>query len=159
DLIVPIGQWVMSEACRRAKIWQRQGLKLQVAVNLSARQFQQPDLVDMVQQALSESGLEARWLELEVTESAAMKDAHAAAETLAKLHEVGVGLAMDDFGTGYSSLAYLRKFPLDKVKLDRAFLRGVPADPNNSAISTAVVQLCHSLTKKVVAEGVENTDQ
>jgi EAL domain-containing protein (putative c-di-GMP-specific phosphodiesterase class I) len=88
-----------------------------------------------------------------------MKDAHAAAETLAKLHEVGVGLAMDDFGTGYSSLAYLRKFPLDKVKLDRAFLRGVPGDPNNSAISTAVVQLCHSLTKKVVAEGVENTDQ
>jgi diguanylate cyclase (GGDEF)-like protein/PAS domain S-box-containing protein len=159
DLIVPIGQWVMNEACKRAKIWQRQGLKLQVAVNLSARQFQQPDLVDMVQQALSEAGLDARWLELEVTESAAMKDAHAAAETLAKLHEVGVGLAMDDFGTGYSSLAYLRKFPLDKVKLDRAFLRGVPGDPNNSAISTAVVQLCHSLTKKVVAEGVENTDQ
>jgi diguanylate cyclase (GGDEF)-like protein/PAS domain S-box-containing protein len=159
DLIVPIGQWVLMEACAQARAWQALGLGIRVAVNLSARQFQQPNLVEMVEQALDTAGLDPRWLELEVTESAAMKDAEAAAETLARLHEVGVALAIDDFGTGYSSLAYLRRFPAETVKLDRAFLRGVPGDPNNTAISTAVVQLCHSLNKHVVAEGVETMEQ
>ncbi|HYE51258.1 MAG TPA: EAL domain-containing protein [Azospirillaceae bacterium] len=160
DLIVPIGQWVLKEACRRARDWQDRGLPpVTVAINLSARQFQQADLVEVVEQALADSGIDPRWLELEVTESAAMKDAEAAAATLSRLHAVGVGLAIDDFGTGYSSLAYLRRFPAHKIKLDRAFLRGVPADPNNAAISTAVVQLCHSLNKKVVAEGVEKPEQ
>lgn len=160
DLIIPIGRWVVREACRQAKAWQDGGLPpLVVAVNLSARQFQQPDLVDMVAEALADAGLAPRWLALEVTESAAMKDAEAAAATLARLHDLGVGLAIDDFGTGYSSLAYLRRFQAQKIKLDRAFVRGLPADPHNAAISTAVVQLCHSLGKKVVAEGVETADQ
>lgn len=160
DLIVPIGRWVIREACRQARDWQAKGLPpVVVAANLSARQFQQPDLVDMVREALSDAGLEARWLALEVTESAAMKDAESAAATLAKLHDLGIGLAIDDFGTGYSSLAYLRRFQAQKIKLDRAFVRGVPADPHNAAISNAVVQLCHSLGKKVVAEGVETAEQ
>ncbi|HYC02883.1 MAG TPA: EAL domain-containing protein [Azospirillaceae bacterium] len=160
DIIIPIGEWVIREACARAREWQARGLPpVTVAVNLSARQFQQPDLVGMVERIVADSGIEPRWLELEVTESAAMKDAEAAADTLSRLHDLGVGLAIDDFGTGYSSLAYLRRFPAHKIKLDRAFLRGVPADPNNAAISTAVVQLCHSLNKKVVAEGVEKPEQ
>ncbi|HYD98815.1 MAG TPA: bifunctional diguanylate cyclase/phosphodiesterase, partial [Alphaproteobacteria bacterium] len=159
DLIVPIGDWVLREACRQAKAWQIAGMGLTVAINLSARQFQQPDLVQRVEQALAETGLNPAHLALEVTESAAMADAEAAEALLGRLHGLGVQLAIDDFGTGYSSLAYLRRFPADKIKLDRAFLRGVPADAHNAAISTAVVQLCHTLNKRVVAEGVETADQ
>jgi len=160
DLIIPIGRWVLNDACRRAVAWQSRGLAgVGVAVNLSARQFQQHDLVSMVEQVLADTGLSPDLLELEVTESAAMKDAEAAAATLARLHGLGIGLAIDDFGTGYSSLAYLRRFPAHKIKLDRAFVRGVPADPHNAAISSAVVQLCHSLGKKVVAEGIETAPQ
>jgi diguanylate cyclase (GGDEF)-like protein len=159
-LIVPLGDWVLRTACHQAKIWQKAGLPtMSVAVNLSARQFQQQDLVDSVAKIIKESGLDPRWLELEITESIAMQNADYTIVVLRDLKEMGIQISMDDFGTGYSSLSYLKKFPIDTLKIDQSFIRDLSSDPNDAAIANAVIVLAHSLKLKVVAEGVETPEQ
>jgi EAL domain-containing protein (putative c-di-GMP-specific phosphodiesterase class I) len=157
---VPIGEWVLREACRQACAWQTAGLRpLRVAVNLSAQQFRQKNLVDVVRSALSAARLEPRYLELELTESAVMHDAEQSIEILRQLSALGVRISVDDFGTGYSSLSYLRRLPLDKLKIDRAFIRDVVSNRDDAAIVRAIVSLAHNLRLKVIAEGVETPDQ
>jgi diguanylate cyclase (GGDEF)-like protein len=159
-LIVPIGEWVLREACRQAYAWQTAGLRpMRVAVNLSAQQFRQKNLVEVVRSALSAARLEARYLELELTESAVMHDAEQSIEILRQLSALGVRISVDDFGTGYSSLSYLRRLPLDKLKIDRAFIRDVVTNREDAAIVRAIVALAHNLHLKVIAEGVETPDQ
>lgn len=155
-LIIPIGAWVLREACRQAQAWRQQGLPLQtLAVNLSPRQFRKADLLGQVKEALRLSGLPASCLELEITEGALMDDVEQATQTLTSLKQLGVHLAVDDFGTGYSSLGYLRSFPLDKLKIDQSFMRGVPEDRANLEIVTTIVTLARSLGLQLLAEGVE----
>lgn len=159
-LIIPIGAWVLKEACRQAQSWTRSlGLPLIVSVNLSARQFQQPNLVDEVKDALRESNLHASQLELEITESSAMQNAENTVRTLRELKRIGVRISMDDFGTGYSSLSYLKRFPIDTLKLDQSFVRDIVTDSDDGAIATAVLAMGHSLSLDVIAEGVEKEDQ
>ncbi|MDE3022936.1 MAG: EAL domain-containing protein [Pseudomonadota bacterium] len=159
-LIAPLGEWVMREACRQMKAWQLKGFPLlTIAVNLSSRQFKQQDIVMLVQKILVETGLDADRLELEITESAVMRDAHEAITTLERLRNMGVKLAIDDFGTGYSSLNYLKRFPLNQLKVDQSFICGIPADIENASITTTIITLAHGLGLKVVAEGVENAAQ
>jgi diguanylate cyclase (GGDEF)-like protein/PAS domain S-box-containing protein len=159
-LIVPVGDWVTSSACKQIKAWQTQGLgSRSVAVNLSARQFQQPDLDAVVARLFEETGVDPRLLELELTESLLMRDAEETVRVLKNLKSYGVRIAVDDFGTGYSSLAYLKRFPLDALKIDRAFVRDVNTDPDDAAIAIAVINLAHSLKLKVIAEGVETHAQ
>jgi EAL domain-containing protein (putative c-di-GMP-specific phosphodiesterase class I) len=159
-LIVPIGEWVLREACRQAKAWHDMGhAGLRMGVNLSARQFQQPDLLQQIHQALEDSGLATSALELEITEGMLMEDPDAAAELLRKLATLGIRLAIDDFGTGYSSLAYLKRFPLHRLKIDKSFVRDISSDPNDAAIVSAVVGLADALNMEVIAEGVESVDQ
>lgn len=160
-LIVPIGRWVLTEACQRAAGWgpcAGNGPPM-VRVNLSARQFEQPGLVDMVADALANSGLAAARLCLEITETTLMTRAEAALETLTQLRTLGVSLAIDDFGTGYSSLAYLKRFPVDTVKIDRSFVEGLPGDRFDLAIVQAVLGLARTLGMGIVAEGVERVEQ
>jgi len=159
-LILPIGAWVLSEACRQAALWRREaGRDIAVAVNLSARQFRDADLAVTIERALDEAGLPAHLLELEITESMLMRDAARAAELMGQLKQRGVRIAIDDFGTGYSSLAYLKAFPLDYLKIDRSFVTDIPGDGNAEAIVRSVIALAHSLGLKVIAEGVESRDQ
>jgi len=159
-LIVPVGEWVLRTVCQQIAAWQKLGLvALPVAVNLSVRQFQHENLETEIRNILTETGIHPRLLELELTESLLMTDAEAAAQTLRNLKSIGVSLAVDDFGTGYSSLAYLKRFPLDCLKIDRAFIRDCIADPDDAMIATAVINLAHSLKLKVVAEGVETEAQ
>ena len=159
-LIVPIGKWVMRTACIQAKMWRKRAdHDLYVAVNLSARQFQQPDLVDQVAAILEETGLKPESLELEITESNAMQNAEKTIYTLRELKALGVRIAMDDFGTGYSSLSYLKRFPIDTLKLDRSFVLDVTTDRGDAAIVSAVIAMAHSLDLHVVAEGVETEAQ
>jgi diguanylate cyclase (GGDEF)-like protein len=159
-LIVPIGEWVLRTACHQLKTWQRKiDPEITVAVNLSARQFQQPDLVAMIRSAIDETGIEPSSLEVEITESNAMQNAEHTMYILRELKAIGVRISMDDFGTGYSSLNYLKRFPIDTLKLDRSFIKDVNTDANDAAIVTAVIQMAHSLNLKVVAEGVEREDQ
>jgi diguanylate cyclase (GGDEF)-like protein/PAS domain S-box-containing protein len=158
--IVAIGYWVLQQACRQALQWQQQGLSpCRVAVNLSARQFQQPDLVEAIRQILQETGLKPCWLELELTESMLMQDIPAAVRTLVQLKQLGVMLSMDDFGTGYSSLGYLKQFPFDVLKIDRSFVQNITTEPDDALIAVAVISMAHSLGMHVVAEGVENECQ
>jgi diguanylate cyclase (GGDEF)-like protein len=160
DLIGPIGDWVLREACRQNCAWHKAGLPpLPVAVNLSALQFQQKDLADHVARVLAETGLSPEYLELELTESAVMRDAETSIATMRALKAVGVRLSMDDFGTGYSSLSQLKRLPLDKLKIDRSFVSGLADDPYDRAISTAIVGMGRALNLKVIAEGVETADQ
>jgi EAL domain-containing protein (putative c-di-GMP-specific phosphodiesterase class I) len=157
-LILKLGEWVLREACRWATfIGVERGL--QVSVNLSARQFNDPKLVQVVAAALRETGLPARLLELEITESTAMQHTDVTLGTLNKLKQLGVSIAIDDFGTGYSSLSYLKRFPVDKLKIDRAFTAELPGDEDQCAIVSAIVALAHALEIQVVAEGVENQAQ
>ena len=157
-LILQIGEWVLREACRWATfIGIDRGLP--VSVNLSARQFGDPTLVATVAQALKDSGLPASLLELEITESTAMQHTDVTAATFAKLKQLGVSIAIDDFGTGYSSLAYLKRFAVDRLKIDRSFVADIPGDKDHKAIVAAVVALSHALGLKVVAEGVETEAQ
>jgi EAL domain-containing protein (putative c-di-GMP-specific phosphodiesterase class I) len=159
-LIVPIGAWVLKTACRQAKTWLDAGLPLRlISVNLSPRQFWEAELADSVACILRETGLEARYLELEITESLLMKDVERTVATLHALKTIGVQLSIDDFGTGYSSLNYLRRFPIDRLKIDQSFVREVTTDPEDAAITLAMITLAHSLNIKVIAEGVEHEGQ
>lgn len=159
-LIIPIGEWVIRTACMQNKAWQEAGLApIVVAVNISARQFRQTDLVRSVAAILEETGLDARYLELEVTESAIMHNAQEVISTLLKLKSMGVQLSIDDFGTGYSSLSYLKRFPVDRLKIDQSFVRDIATDPESAAIAQAVITLGHSMNLRVVAEGVETLEQ
>ncbi len=159
-VIVEIGAWAIRTVCAHRQAWKEMGLPhLRVAVNLSARQFVQSSLLDDVRQALKQARLDAGWLELEITESTVMHDPDQALKLLCEFKKMGVYLTMDDFGTGYSSLAYLKRFPLDCVKIDRSFIRGVPGDASDCAITRTIINMAHSLQLKVVAEGVENFAQ
>jgi diguanylate cyclase (GGDEF)-like protein/PAS domain S-box-containing protein len=162
-LILKIGEWVLREACRWA-MWigaptGGEGGGLQIAVNLSPRQFNDPRLAEVVAQALAETGLPARLLELELTETLAMQHTDVTLGTLRRLKALGLSIAIDDFGTGYSSLAYLKRFPVDKVKIDRAFVAEAPGDREQGAIVSAIVALAHALSIEVIGEGVENAAQ
>lgn len=159
-LIVPIGEWVIRRVCAQNKKWQDMGLeKVCVSVNLSARQFQQRNLVAVISQVLQETGLDPQYLGMEITETIAMKNADYTISALNELKKMHVHLSLDDFGTGYSSLSYLKRFPLETLKIDRSFVRDITTDPNDAAIVTAVVALAHSLKLDVVAEGVETDGQ
>ncbi len=159
-LILPIGAWVLREACRQNKAWQDAGMPPKVvAVNLSALQFHSPGLVESVAQALSDTGLLAKWLELEITESVLVQDPEHVVRVMEQLKELGVGLSLDDFGTGYSSLSYLKRFPLDRIKIDRSFIRDLERDPNDAAIVRMVIGIGAELEHRVVAEGVETPEQ
>lgn len=159
-LIVPIGEWVLRNACIQAKKWQAQGLPpIQVAVNVSARQLFQTDLVTLVRQVLKETQVSPEWLEIELTESALAQDMPAAIDIMNGLKALGVGLALDDFGTGYSSLSYLMQFPVDKLKIDRSFIKGIEDAKEGHALTRGIIDLGHSLHLKVIAEGVETKAQ
>ncbi len=159
-LIVPLGAWVLQTACAQNAAWQQAGhAPMPVAVNLSARQFQQRDLLDTVTQALEESGMDPQYLILEITEGVAMHDAESTATTLRALREMGIQIAIDDFGTGHSSLSYLKRFPVSALKIDRSFVRDLTIDPEDAAITAAIIAMAKSLKLKVIAEGVESEEQ
>jgi EAL domain-containing protein (putative c-di-GMP-specific phosphodiesterase class I) len=159
-LIVPIGHWVLRTACAQARVWRDRGFPdFVVAVNLSPRQFQQADLVFQVTDALEHADLPASALDLEITESNAMQNAEVTISTLSDLKTLGVSISMDDFGTGYSSLNYLKRFPIDRIKIDQSFVRDVTRDPDDAAIAAAIIAMAHSLKLTVVAEGVETPAQ
>jgi EAL domain-containing protein (putative c-di-GMP-specific phosphodiesterase class I) len=159
-LIGPLSEWVLREACRQNKAWQDEGLPpARVSVNLSARQFQQRDIAKLVMSILEETGLAPQYLELELTESTIMRNAEEAVTMLAELHALGIGLAIDDFGTGYSSLSYLKRFPVDRLKIDRSFVSDIGASSDDETITSAIIALAHSLQLQVIAEGVETAAQ
>jgi diguanylate cyclase (GGDEF)-like protein/PAS domain S-box-containing protein len=159
-LILPLGEWVLRSACRQTKEWEMLGMTpLRTAVNLSARQFQQHDLVQMVSRVLKETRLDPSALELEITETTAMQNGEVTVEVLRALRDIGVGISIDDFGTGYSSLEYLKRFPINAVKIDKAFVHDITSDESDAAIVAAVIGIARSLRLRVVAEGVETEDQ
>jgi diguanylate cyclase (GGDEF)-like protein len=158
-LILSVGEWVLRTACTQASEWAGQGMPMRVAVNISGVQCQRQDVVEMVARILQETNCNAEWLEIEVTENVLMKDADKTTEILLLLKEMGVYLAIDDFGTGYSSLNYLKRFPIDTLKIDQSFVRDITIDPEDELISRAVIALAHSLQLKVIAEGVETREQ
>ncbi|HUH59655.1 MAG TPA: EAL domain-containing protein [Candidimonas sp.] len=159
-LIVPIGDWVIREACRQNKAWQDAGLPaLRIAVNLSARQFAEDNLVPFITATLEETGLDPRYLEIELTESMVISDVKRTIGILKQLKALGLQISIDDFGTGYSSLSSLKRFPIDVLKIDQSFVRDITVDPDGAAIVTAIISLGHSLNLQVIAEGVETTGQ
>ena len=159
-IIVPLGEWVLGEACARTKAWHQAGFTdLQVAVNLSPRQFQQPNLVQMVEATLARTGLSPSCLELEITENVVMSSVEEAIETLLELSHLGVQLSMDDFGRGYSSLYYLKRFPMNTLKIDRSFVADIASDSEDASIVNTIISMSRSLNLKVVAEGVETPEQ
>jgi diguanylate cyclase (GGDEF)-like protein/PAS domain S-box-containing protein len=159
-LIVSIGEWVLRTACLQNRAWQDAGFDpLRLAVNLSARQFQQPGLVESVAQILKDTGLDPNLLELELTEGSIMKDPNQAIRKLHELKTMGIHISVDDFGTGYSSLNYLKRFPIDTLKIDQSFVRDINTDPDNEAIVSAIITLAHALKLNVIAEGVETQQQ
>jgi EAL domain-containing protein (putative c-di-GMP-specific phosphodiesterase class I) len=161
-LIVPIGRWVLQEACRQARAWQRRHPSdppPAVFVNLSAKQLQDPDLAQTVARTTRHTGLDPRCLELEITEDAAMADAPVTATVLEELKSLGLRVAIDDFGTGYSSLSYLERFPVDSLKVDRSFVESLDQDPGTTALVKAMIDLAHTLGLRVIAEGVETEEQ
>jgi diguanylate cyclase (GGDEF)-like protein len=155
-LIISLGDFVMRTACAQNKTWQDKGLKsMRLSVNFSARQFQQSTFITDVERILKETNLDPRWLELELTESSIMKDPEEAIEKLHQLKLMGIKVAVDDFGTGYSSLNYLKRFPIDTLKIDKTFVSDVCKDPHDTAIVRAIINLGHALDLTVIAEGVE----
>ena len=159
-LIQAIGKWVLRTACHQAKAWQDQGLaRVRMSVNLSGRQLARADIVDEVREVLEATGLSPAYLELELTETSVMTQAGQAASTLDALRALGTTIAIDDFGTGYSSLAYLKRFPVDRLKIDRSFVRDIPQDANDVALAKAIIALAQSLSLEVVAESVETEEQ
>jgi diguanylate cyclase (GGDEF)-like protein len=159
-LIVPIGEWVLRTACNQAKAWQNDGGRaIRMAVNLSAKQFKDENLMQIVLSALADTGLDARLLELELTEGTLMDDARATMVTLEQLRGIGVYLSIDDFGTGYSSMNYLKRFDVRALKIDKSFIAGLPQDTENAAITRAIIAMAHGLKMVVVAEGVETDEQ
>jgi diguanylate cyclase (GGDEF)-like protein len=159
-LIVPIGEWVLRTACAQSRQWQLEGLPpIPVAINLSGQQLRGAGVVDLVAEVLAETGLEAKLLDLELTESVLMGDTGGALAALPALAELGVGLAIDDFGTGYSSLSYLKHFPVDTLKIDRSFIREAATNPADAAIISAIVAMGHALGLRIVGEGVETAEQ
>ncbi|WP_310448334.1 EAL domain-containing protein [Thiobacillus sp.] len=155
-LIIPIGQWILQEACRQNRAWQRAGLpSISISVNLSPIQFRHTGLVQSVADALQQAELHPSWLELELTESFVMHDAERINVAMQSLKALGVDIAVDDFGTGYSSLSYLKRFPVDRLKVDKSFVRDIDSDPDDAAIVRAIITMGHALGLKVVAEGVE----
>lgn len=158
--ILQLGAWVMQEAIRQARIWQDERLPaMTIAVNLSAAQFRQSHLVQQIQAMLDEAGLDARYLEIELTESMAMENPQAAIQVIDALHAAGIALSIDDFGTGYSSLAYLKRFRISKLKIDQSFVRDIASDANDRAIVDAIITMAHSLGFTTIAEGVETSEQ
>jgi len=159
-LIVPIGDWALGEACRQTKAWHDAGLpRIAVSVNVSARQFRENHIVCAVAEALAESGLAPKYLELELTESLVMQDVDRAIETMKELRALGVRLSIDDFGTGYSSLSALKRFPVERLKIDRSFIQDLPGDEDDCAVASAVISLGQKLNLRVIAEGVETEAQ
>jgi EAL domain-containing protein (putative c-di-GMP-specific phosphodiesterase class I) len=159
-LIVPIGRWVLHEACRQARAWQAAGLPpMSIAINISSVELRAPGFVSGVRATLEETGLDPRCLELELTETALLEDSRSVADVLRELKDIGVLLALDDFGTGYSSLSHLRRFPIDAVKIDQSFVRDLTTDEDDAGIVAAVIGLGKSLHMRVVAEGVETREQ
>lgn len=158
-LIVPLGDWILEEACRQNKAWQDQGLpKIPVSVNLSMRQFFRRDLTSKVADVLAQTGLDPRYLDFEITESMTM-DVERATQCLCELTELGVQVSIDDFGTGYSSFHYLKKLPIGRLKIDRSFVRDIQQDPGDAAIVAAIIAMAHKLQLQVIAEGVETEEQ
>ncbi|MGG1551222.1 EAL domain-containing protein [Paenibacillus ferrarius] len=158
-LIIPIGEWVLKEACRQNKEWQERGFPpIRMAVNISSRQFQQSNLIEVVSQTLKETGLDAKYLELELTESI-IQDSKFAISTMQKLKGMGIFLSIDDFGTGYSSLSYLKLFPIDSLKIDQSFTRNMFENVKDAALVHTIISMAHNLDLKVIAEGVETQDQ
>lgn len=158
-LIVEIGEWVLNEACRQTMAWQQAGLPpLVIAVNMSAVQFKRGNVEHVVRSALDKSGLQPKYLEIELTESMLLHDMDYMLSLLKSLKDIGLKLAIDDFGTGYSSLAYLKKFKIDRLKIDQSFVRDIAKDPNDAAIVQAIVQMAHTLNLRVIAEGVEDKE-
>jgi diguanylate cyclase (GGDEF)-like protein len=154
--IIPLGEWILKTACVQAQGWQTAGLPaIRIAVNLSGHQFSQPHLGELIVEILTETGLDPRYLELELTESTVMENPDAAIATLSELRSLGIQISIDDFGTGYSSLSYLGQLPFDILKIDRSFVSSLTQDAKNAAITTAILQMAQSLNLKVVAEGVE----
>ncbi len=154
--IIPLGEWILQTACQQVQAWKNDGFSgLRVAVNLSPRQFHQPDLSSRVAQILKKIGLEPSSLELELTESLMVEDVSSAIATLTKLKNLGVSISIDDFGTGYSSLSYLTQYPFDALKIDRSFIRNIKDGCRNAAIVKAIIEMAHSLCLEVIAEGVE----
>ena len=159
-LIAPLGEWVLETACRQTKAWQTQGLPpLRVAVNLSARQFEQKNLTERVSQILRETNLDPKCLELELTEGLILQDETAAHEAFTVWRDMGIRIAIDDFGTGYSSLSYPKRFPFDAIKIDKSFIRDLADDRQNAAITIAIIQMAHYMNMTVIAEGVENESE
>jgi predicted signal transduction protein with EAL and GGDEF domain len=157
--IIPIGDWVLSQAVRQAAAWRARGIVMPVSINVSALQFQQTDFLQRVQHELTTAALPPELLELELTESILIRDSEDALRRLEALHQLGVGLAIDDFGTGYSSLGYLKRFPIHRLKIDRSFVSHLPGDAGDQALVNAIVQLGRAMNLKVIAEGVETEPQ
>jgi len=159
-LIVAIGEWVLRTACAQAQAWRASGhSQLRVTVNFSAQQFGHPDLVELIRTVLKETDLPASALELEITESVAMKDVELSSEILNELSAHGIHVSIDDFGTGSSSLSRLKRFPINSLKIDQTFVRNLAGDVRDAAITTAMITMGHSLKLKVIAEGVETKEQ
>jgi EAL domain-containing protein (putative c-di-GMP-specific phosphodiesterase class I) len=159
-LIVRVGEFVLRSVCEQVRAWQSSGIEVRpVTVNVSARQFQQKDFEAVVRGIIRDTGVDASLVQFELTESLLMSDPASAARTLRGLKASGVSISVDDFGTGYSSLAYLKRFPLDALKIDRSFVRDITTDPEDATITLAIIGLAHSLKLKVVAEGVETEEQ
>ncbi len=158
-LIVPMGEWVLQTACAQNKVWHDQGFELEVAVNLSPVQFQQADLCDYIKSTVAESGLDPHCLNLEVTEGSIMNNTETAVAILTELRNSGIKISIDDFGTGHSSLGYLKRLPIDVLKIDKSFVTDVTSDQDDAALVMAIITLAHTLRLEVVAEGVETEDQ
>jgi EAL domain-containing protein (putative c-di-GMP-specific phosphodiesterase class I) len=158
-LFVDVGRWVLDTACRQCAAWREEGKALRVAVNLSAQQFYRGDIVDTVRAALEAAGLDGDALELELTESLTLDESETTLRIMENLKALGVTLSLDDFGTGWSSLSYLRRFPLDRIKIDRSFVRDLTTHSSTAAIVHSILALAHSLGLDCIAEGVETRDQ